>query len=102
MAIKWSASKVSEALDEVEKQISLAESFFEEAKKKAKEAQRIPNLPQYMAQSLNRVFYQIERIDNVKSALQSARDAIPKGEIEKWRKRDSMGSTGSLFNPSVN
>ncbi len=37
MAIRWSANKLSEALDEIEKQISLAESFFEEAKKKAKE-----------------------------------------------------------------
>ncbi len=102
MAIRWSASKVNEALDEIEKQIGLAESFFEEAKKKAKEAQRIPNLPQYMAQSLNRVFYQIERIDAVKSAIESARDAIPAGEIEIWRRRASMGSTMSLFDPSKN
>ncbi len=38
MAIKWNANKVSEALDEVEKQISLADAFLEEAQKKAKEA----------------------------------------------------------------
>lgn len=97
MAIKWSASKVSEALDEVEKQISLADAFFEEAQKRAKEARQIPNLPGYLDDRLVRILSQLERMDNVKSAIESARDAIPKGEIERWRRRDSMGSTGSLF-----
>ena len=45
MAIKWSAVKVSEAMDDVEAQISLAEQFFAEATKKANEARSIPNLP---------------------------------------------------------
>ena len=97
MAIKWSANKVSEALDEVEQQIILAESFFNEAKKKAKEARRIPNLPQYIDQRIGSLISQIERIDSVKSAIKSVRKDIPKGEIERWRKRDSMGTTGSLF-----
>jgi len=47
MAIRWSAVKVSEAMDEVEAQISLADQFFIEARKKANEARKIPNLPQY-------------------------------------------------------
>ena len=38
MAIKWSAVKVSEAMDEVEAQISLADQFFAEAKAKASQA----------------------------------------------------------------
>ncbi len=97
MTIKWNANKVSEALDEVEQQIILAESFFNEAQKKAKEARRIPNLPQYIGQRLGSLISQIERIDNVKSAIESVRKDIPKGEIERWRKRDSMGTTGSLF-----
>ncbi len=97
MAIKWSANKVSEALDEVEKQINLAESFLEEAQTKAKEAGRIPNLPEYMGHRIGQIVGQLRRMDNVKSAIESARDAIPKGEIERWRRRDSMGSTGSLF-----
>ena len=102
MAIKWNANKVSEALDEVEQQIILAESFFNEAKKKAKEARRIPNLPGYLDDRLVRILSQLGRLNDVKSAIQSARDAIPKGEIEKWRKREKMGSTAPLFQPSEN
>jgi len=44
MPIRWSAVKVSEAMDEVEAQISLADQFFAEARKKANEARNIPNL----------------------------------------------------------
>ena len=38
MPIKWSAVKVSEAMDDVERQINLAESFLAEAKAKAEVA----------------------------------------------------------------
>ncbi len=102
MAIRWNANKVSEALDEVEKQINLADAFFEEAEKKAQEARNITNLPGYLDDRLVRILSQLGRMDNVKSAIESARDAIPKGEIETWRKRESMGSTASLFDPSKN
>ena len=41
MPIKWSAVRVSEAMDEVERQINLAESFLFEAKVKAEIARKI-------------------------------------------------------------
>jgi len=96
MPIKWSAVKVSEAMDEVEHQVCLAESFFAEAKTKAKEARAIPNLPQYLDQRLIRLLSQIERIDNVKDSIKGVRDAIPKGTIEADRERLKYGSQQSL------
>ncbi len=48
MPIKWSATKVSEAMDEVEAQVSLADQFIAEAKAKVEAAKKIPKLPQYM------------------------------------------------------
>jgi len=41
MPIKWSAVRVTEAMDEVEKQVSLAEVFFAEAKAKAEAARKV-------------------------------------------------------------
>jgi len=97
MPIKWSAVKVSQAMDEVERQVCLAESFFAEAKTKAKEARTIPNLPQYLDQRLSSLLSQIERIDNVKSSIKSVRDAIPKGTIEAEQERLNYGIQQSII-----
>ena len=58
MAIKWSAVKVSEAMDEVEQQVLLADQFIAEAKTKAEAAKRIGNLPQYMEHRISRLIDQ--------------------------------------------
>ena len=97
MPIKWSAVKVSEAMDEVEHQVSLAEAFLTEAKTKATEARSIANLPQYVDDHLIRVIGQIERIVNVKDAITSVRLAIPKGAIEAERKSLKYGNKQSLM-----
>jgi len=55
MPIKWSAVKVSEAMDEVEQQVLLADQFIAEAKTKVEAAKKIPNLPQYMEQCFLRL-----------------------------------------------
>ncbi len=60
MPIKWSAVKVSEAMDDVERQINLAESFLAEAKDKAEAARAIADLPQYLDQRLIRLITDIE------------------------------------------
>jgi methyl-accepting chemotaxis protein len=96
MAIKWSAVKVSEAMDNVESQVKLAESFLTEAKARAKEARQIANLPEYMTDRLIRVISQIERMDNVKSAIESVRDSIPEGAIDAEHHRGRHGSQQSL------
>ena len=97
MPIKWSAVKVSEAMDEVEHQVCLAESFFTEAKTKAKEARKIANLPQYLDQRLSSLLSQIERIDNVKSSIESVRNAIPDGAIEAEQERLKYGSQQAII-----
>lgn len=97
MPIKWSAVKVSEAMDEVEKQVILAESFFSEAKAKAREARNIANLPGYLDDRLRRLISEIERIDYVKGAIKAIRSAIPDGAIEAEQEKLKYGSRRSLM-----
>ena len=54
MAIKWSALKVSEAMDEAEGFIKEVETPLGLAKLVVTEARKIPNLPQYMGESGDR------------------------------------------------
>ena len=96
MAIKWSAVSVSEAIDKVEQQVTLAEPFLDEAKARAREARGIPNLPDYMDGRLVSLISQIERIDDVKRAIESTRNAIPDGAIDAERKSAKYGSQQSL------
>ena len=97
MPIKWSAVKVNEAMDEVEHQISLADAFLSEAKAKAEAAKKIADLPQYIDQRLTRLICDIERIDNVRSAIEAVRKSIPDGVIEAERDSAKHGSQQSLI-----
>jgi len=97
MPIKWSAIKVSEAMDDIERQINLAESFLAEARVKAEAARAIADLPQYVDQRLIRLTYDIGRIDNVKSSIEAVRQSIPEGAIEAERERLKNGSQQSLI-----
>jgi len=96
MPIKWSAVKVSEAMDEVEHQINLAEVFLDEAKIVAREARNIANLPGYLDDRLRRLISEIERIAYVKASMKSVRNAIPDGAIEAERERLKYGSQQTL------
>ena len=97
MPIKWSAVKVSEAMDEVEQQVLLADQFIAEAKTKAQAAKRISNLPQYMEQRFNRLIDQLGRIEYIKGAITAIREDIPDGAIEAERESLRHGSTQSLM-----
>ena len=97
MPIKWSAVRVCEAMDEVERQINLADVFFAEAKRKGAEVRNIANLPQYLDQRLIRLITDIERIDNVRSAIEAVRQSIPDGAIEAEREHLKNGSQQSLI-----
>ena len=96
MPIKWSAVSVSKAMDEVERQINLAEAFLSEAKTKTEAARKIVDLPQYVDQRLIRLIYDIERIDNMRSAVEAVRKSIPDGAVEAERERLKSGSQQSL------
>ena len=97
MPIKWSAVKVSKAMDEVEGQIALAEGFIAEAKAKATEAQKIENLPQYLDQRLYRLIDRLEQINRIKAAVESVRSSIPDGAIETEQDKLNQGSQQSLI-----
>ena len=97
MPIKWSAVKVSEAMDDVERQINLAESFLAEARVKAETARAIADLPQYVDQRLIRLTCDIQRIDNVRSAIEAVRKSVPEGAIEAEKEHTRNGSQQSLI-----
>ena len=96
MPIKWSAVKVSEAMDKVEHQVTLAEAFFAEARAKASVALNIADLPLYMSDRIHRVIGDIDRINNVKAAVKSVRETIPDGAIETEQEGLKHGSQQSL------
>jgi len=97
MPIKWSGVKVSEAMDEVESQINLAEGFIAEAREKAETARKITNLPQYLDQHLARLIGDIQRIDYIKSSIKAVREDIPDGAIEKEQTSAKHGNQQSLI-----
>jgi len=97
MAIKWSAVEVSEAMDEVERQVFLADQFIAEARIKAQEAKDIPNLPQYMNQRVNNLIGQLERMEYIKSAINSVRKDIPDGAVEAEQKSQKYGTQQSII-----
>ena len=97
MPIKWSATEVSEATDEVENQVILADQFIAEAKVKAEAAKKIPNIPQYMEQRFNRLIDQLDRMESIKGAIESVRKDIPDGAVAAERESARHGSTQSLL-----
>ena len=97
MSIKWSAVKVSQACDDVEAQLTLAQSFFAKAKTLAEEARQLPSLPQYIDQKLLGLGYELgSRIDSLKSKVDSIRKQIPEDALKAERERAKHASQQSL------
>ena len=105
MPVKWSALKVSEAMDMVEEFVDQAVEPLEQARIVAQEARNIPNLPQYVDQHLLRIIGEIDRAiggsqwepeGRLKAGIQSVREALPDGAIEEERKKLESGSQLSL------
>ena len=61
MPIKWNPLKVNEAMDKVEEQINQAIEPLEQARLAAREALKIPNLPQYVTQHIIRIIGDIDQ-----------------------------------------
>ena len=98
MPIKWSAIRVSEAMDEVELQLTCAQPFIDQALAKVQEARRIVNLAGYMDDRLARVEWDIkEKFNRIKAGIESVRKAIPEGAIEAERESTKHGSQQSLI-----
>ena len=105
MPVKWSALKVSEAMDMAEEFVSQAIEPLEQARIVAREARNILNLPQYVDQHLLRIIGEIDRaiggsqwepVGRLKAGIQSVRDSLPEGAVEEEKKRLESGSQLSL------
>ena len=98
MPIKWSAIKVSEAMDEIELQLIAAQPFIDSALARAREARNMPHLPLYIDERIGRLVYDIEeKFGRLKATIASVRKAIPDGAIEAERENTKHGSTQSLI-----
>ena len=109
MPIRWSALKVSEAADKIEELINQAAEPLEQARNVAKEAKKLPNLPQYIEQGLNSILAEIERVTggevswskehqdgSIKRAIDRLRDDIPKDALKADQVSQKYGSQPAL------
>ncbi len=90
--LKWSALKVSAAMDMAEEFVSQAAEPLEQAKIVATEARKIANLPHYLDQHLSRLIGDIERIDYAKGTIRSVRNSLPDGALEAERRSAENGN----------
>ena len=91
MPIKWSALRVSEAMDMAEEFVNQAAEPLEQAKIVANEARNIANLPQYLDQRLVRLTIDIERMDYIRTSIMAVRRDLPGEAIESEKKSESHG-----------
>ena len=98
MPIRWSALRVSEAMDMVEEFVNQAVEPLEQAKIVANEARNIDDLPQYLDQRLTRLIIDIKRIDYIKSSIEAVRRDLPNEAIESEKKTESHGRQLVLVN----
>ena len=105
MPVKWSALKVTEAMDMVEEYVNQTVEPLEQARIVASEARNIPNLPRYVDQYLLRIIGEIDRaiggsqwepIGRLKAGIQSVRESLPDGAVDEERKRIESGSQLAL------
>ena len=96
MPIKWSALRVSDAMDMVEEFVNQTAEPLEQAKIVVNEARNITNLPQYLDQRLVRLIIDIERIDYIRTSINAVRNDLPEGAIEAEKKIESHGRQPAL------
>jgi len=99
MPIRWSALRVSEAMDIVEGYVNQAAEPLGQARIVAEEASKIPNLPQYVDERLGRIIGEIDRAiggtrldpdGRIKAGVRAVRDALPKKALEEKRARPTL------------
>lgn len=97
MPIRWSALKVSEAMDMAEEFVNQAKEPLDQALVVAKAARKIDNLPEYMEQRLTRLIYTIEGVDRALEGIKTVRENIPAGAVEAGQRRVERGEQVSLI-----
>ncbi len=97
MPIRWSALKVSEAMNRVDALLNEAEPILEKAGQIILDAERIPNLPDYMLQRLGGVRFELERaIQAPRHRVTAVRKSIPDGAVEAERDQLKAGRQENL------
>ena len=107
MPIKWSRLRVIEAMDMAEEYVSHAIEPLEQARLVAEEAAKIPTLPDYMKDRINRLIDELKRMtggviygheipSHLISVIDSIRDNIPKEALEEEKARERAGSQPAL------
>ena len=97
MAIKWSAVKVSEKVDEIEELMNSIKPTMWRIREKAEELRRIPNLPGYIDQPTATMTFKVDNFNSyMKGYIQRICDHIPKDALEE-RKAREYGSQQSLI-----
>ena len=102
MPIKWSGLRVIEAMDMTEEYVSQAITPLEQALLVAEEAAKIPNLPDYMKDRINRLIDELKRMtggviygretpSHLISTIDSIRGNIPKEALEEEKARERAG-----------
>jgi hypothetical protein len=106
MPIRWSALKVSEAADRIEEFAKEAAEPLEQARIVAREALKLPNLPQYIEWDFNRIIGEIDRaiggsqsepIGRIRAGVEGIRKDLPEGSVEEERDSARHGATPSLI-----
>ena len=111
MPIKWNALKVSEAADKIEEFVKQAAEPLKQARNVAKEAKKLPNLPQYIEQGFTGILGEIERVTggehsfgdqahydgSIKRAIDRVRGDIPKDALQSEQTSQKYGSQQALI-----
>ena len=96
MPIKWSPLIVTEATNMIEQYVSQATLPLEQVRIVAREARKIPNIPQYIDQHFLRIIGEVDKViggsylepvGRFKTAIQGVRESLPDGAAEAERKR---------------
>jgi hypothetical protein len=105
--IKWSGLRVIEAMDMAEEYVSQAIEPLEQSLLVAEEAAKIPNLPDYMKDRINRLVEELKRLTGgviyghetpsyLVSSIDSIRGNIPKEALEQEKARERAGKQPAL------
>jgi hypothetical protein len=98
MPIRWSAVRVSEAVDEIEELTKSMGATLWQIREKAQELRRIPNLPAYIDQPTATMTSKVDNFSTyLKGYIERIRDHIPKDALAEERKAREYGSQQSLI-----
>lgn len=105
MPIRWSALKVSEAMDMAEEFVAEAIQPLEQVRIVAEEARKLPNIPLYIDQDLTRLIGEIERAiggrldpsGRLRAYIKAVRDDLPAGAADSEKAVAKLGSQKTLI-----